>query len=113
MSETLADVQQDGSRVIIRVHPKEVDTDALRELVMSLKLMLHEGEARTFVFCLDPVEFLPSACLALLLMLYQEVKQVPEGRVVLLNCQENVSFLMRLARLDALFELAEGDAKTV
>jgi anti-anti-sigma regulatory factor len=31
------------------------------------------------------------------------------GKIVLLNCQENVAFLMRLARLDAVFELDEGN----
>jgi anti-anti-sigma regulatory factor len=40
-------------------------------------------------------------------MFYQDVKK-QGGSIVLLNCQENVAFLLRLARLDALFELAEG-----
>lgn len=113
MNESLADVKQTGSRVTVNVHKREVDTNELRELVEELKQRLLQSEARVFIFCFGQVEFLPSACLALLLMFYQEVKRVDEGRIVLLNCQENVSFLLRLARLDALFELAEGDAESV
>jgi len=108
MKSPLAEVQQDGPRVTIKILEREVDTDELRGLVAELKERIQTHDARTFIFCLDAVEFLPSACLALLLMFYQEVKQ-HDGRIVLLNCQENVAFLLRLARLDSLFELAEGD----
>jgi anti-anti-sigma factor len=62
--------------------------------------------------CLQRVEFLPSACLAMLLMFHQDVTRA-QGRIVLLNCQDNVAFLMRLARLDQLFELAEGEPADV
>lgn len=103
----IAQVSQDGPRVVIHVQTPEVETDDLRELIAELTQRIEEQDARTFVFCFETVEFLPSACLALLLMFYQEVKR-HDGRIVLLNCQENVSFLLRLARLDALFELAEG-----
>ena len=112
METPLAEVQQDGSRVIVDVHEREVQTDALRTLVGELRERLHESDARRFIFEFDQVEFLPSACLALLLMFYQDVKK-HQGSIVLLNCQENVAFLLRLARLDVLFELAEGDAAEV
>ena len=111
MDGSLAEVQQDGARVVADVKHREVDTDELRDLIADLQQRL-EGEARTFVFSLEAVEFLPSACLALLLMFYQEVK-AKDGRIVLLNCQENVAFLLRLARLDALFEIAQGSPADV
>lgn len=103
----LAQVSQDGPRVTIDIDRAEVDTDSLRELIHELKQRLNDDGGRTFVFGFEKVEFLPSACLALLLMFYQEIKR-HDGRIVLLNCQENVSFLLRLARLDAVFELARG-----
>ncbi|MBB6429474.1 STAS domain-containing protein [Algisphaera agarilytica] len=108
MESPIANIQQDGPRVTVEITEREVDTDELRSLVHELKQTL-EGEARVFVFRLETVEFLPSACLALLLMFYQEVKK-HDGRIILLNCQENVAFLLRLARLDKIFELAEGEA---
>jgi len=111
MDSPIAHIQDDGPRVIVEITEREVDTNQLRDLVQGLKLKL-EGDARLFIFRLEAVEFLPSACLALLLMFYQEVKQ-HDGRIVLLNCQENVAFLLRLARLDKIFELAEGDAADV
>lgn len=111
MDSPIAHIQQNGPRVTVEVTEREVDTDDLRELVQGLKQTL-EGDARLFIFRLEAVEFLPSACLALLLMFYQEVKK-HDGRIVLLNCQENVAFLLRLARLDKIFELAEGDAADV
>ena len=107
MDSPLAQVNQEGPRVEIDIDRAEVETDALRELIQELKQRLADRDARTFVFGFEKVEFLPSACLALLLMFYQEVKRY-DGRIVLQNCQENVSFLLRLARLDALFELSEG-----
>lgn len=112
MEHPLAQVTQDGPRVTILIDQTEVETDALRELIQELKQRMAEQDARVFLFGFEKVEFLPSACLALLLMFYQEVKK-HDGRIVLLNCQENVSFLLRLARLDTLFELAEGDAADV
>ena len=107
MDSPIANVKQDGQRVVVEVHASEIECEDLRELVMGLKQLLTDTEANTFVFCFKAVEFLPSACLAQLLMFHQEVKR-QDGRVVLLNCQENVAFLLRLARLDGLFELAEG-----
>ncbi|MEM7626118.1 MAG: STAS domain-containing protein [Planctomycetota bacterium] len=112
MDSPLAQVSQDGPRVTIDIERAEVDTDSLRDLIQELKQRLNDQNARKFVFGFEKVEFLPSACLALLLMFYQEVKR-QEGRIVLLNCQENVSFLLRLARLDALFELAQGSAADI
>lgn len=107
MDSPIADIQQDGPRVVVSIHKREVEADELRTLVTDLKQLIYEDDARLFVFGLETVEFLPSACLAILLMFYQEVKK-HGGRIVLLNCQENVAFLLRLARLDKIFELAEG-----
>ena len=107
MESPIAEVQQEEARVIVRMTVAEIATEDLRELIAGLRQMLQDEGARNFVFCFSAVEFLPSACLALLLMFYQDVKKA-DGRIVLLNCQENVAFLMKLARLDALFELAEG-----
>ncbi len=111
MDSPIAHIQLDGPRVTVEITTREVDTDELRSLIQDLKGTLEE-DARLFVFRLEAVEFLPSACLALLLMFYQEVKK-HDGRIVLLNCQENVAFLLRLARLDKIFELAEGDPADV
>ncbi len=107
MPQPIATVEQVQDRVIVRVHVTEVLTDGLRELTLDMRLRLDDG-ARTFVFCFDKVEFLPSACLALLLMFYQDAKK-HDARIVLLNCQENVALLLRLARLNVLFELAQGE----
>ncbi|MEM1107698.1 MAG: STAS domain-containing protein [Planctomycetota bacterium] len=107
MDNPIANISRQDERVNVEFTEREVDTDHLRDLIHELKPTLEDG-ARLFVFRLEAVEFLPSACLALLLMFYQEVKNF-EGRIVLLNCQENVAFLLRLARLDRVFELAEGE----
>lgn len=109
MAQTLATVEQDGSDVYISVKEREVDTDELRALILDLKQRADESDAKRFIFCFKNVEFLPSACLALMLMFHQEVKQKHEGKIILANCQENVAFLLKLARLDQLFELAQGD----
>lgn len=93
--------------MVARLDGAEVDTDRLRELTMDLKARLDQG-GRTFVLCFREVDFLPSACLALLLMFHQDTKPF-QARIILLNCQENVALLLQLARLDALFELAHGD----
>ena len=111
MAQPTANIEQIGDRVIARLSGAEVNTDGLRELILGLKTRLDDG-ARTFVFCFGDVDFLPSACLALLLMFYQDAKR-HDARIVLLNCQENVQLLLRLARLDVLFELAEGDPSEV
>jgi len=111
MAQPTANIEQDGDRVIARLSGVEVDTDGLRDLIMGLKTRLDDG-ARTFVFCLGEVQFLPSACLALLLMFYQDAKR-HDARIVLLNCQENVALLLRLARLDVLFDLADGEPTDV
>ena len=107
MAQPAAEIEQIGDRVIARLSGVEVNTDRLRELILELKTYLDEG-SRTFVFCFGEVEFLPSACLALLLMFYQDAKR-HNARIVLLNCQENVNLLLRLARLDVLFDLARGE----
>lgn len=112
MDSPIADIQQDADRVVVSIHEREVQPDELRTLITDLKQLVYDENARHFVFGLEAVEFLPSACLAILLMFYQEVKK-HGGKIVLLNCQENVAFLLRLARLDKIFELAEGDAADV
>jgi anti-anti-sigma factor len=112
MESSIAEIHQEGGRVVVKMTEAEVRSEQLRDLVHELKLRLENQDARTFIFCFANVEFLPSACLAMLLMFHQEVKR-KDGRVVLLNCQDNVEFLLRLARLDSLFELAEGDPSQV
>ncbi len=112
MDSSIAEVQQDDSRVVIEMTVAEIATEDLRELIQGLRQKLSDQGAREFLFCFEAVEFLPSACLALLLMFHQDV-QKQGGRIVLLNCQENVAFLMRLARLDSLFELVEGTPSDV
>ena len=107
MDDTTTIIEQQGDRVVIRLAAREVITDELREVILGLRSRL-EQNARTFIFCFEKVEFLPSACLALLLMFYQDAK-LHDARIVLLNCQENVAFLMKLARLDVLFEIAHGE----
>ena len=107
MDSPIAEVQQEQARVIVKMNAAEIATEDLRELIADLRKMLQDDGAREFIFCFASVEFLPSACLALLLMFHQDVKKA-DGRIVLLNCQENVAFLMKLAHLDSLFELAEG-----
>ena len=110
---TTPDIQLEDrpDRVVVRFQDREVHTDALREVSLELRERVEQGVS-TLVFAMDRVEFFPSACLALLLMLHQDAKR-HGARIVLLNCQNNIAFLMKLARLDMLFDLAEGDAADV
>lgn len=95
--------QRDGA-VIARLTQAEVTHLAMQELCVELEEKIRYDNIQHFVIDLADVRFLPSACLGSMVEFVRELEHV-RGRVALASCEENVAFLFKVTRLDAIFPI--------
>lgn len=106
------ELDQSGSLVTMRVRQREVTHTDLQDGASECVDRIRYHNAQHFIFDLEGVEFISSACLGVLVGFMQEVEHA-RGRVVIANCHENVAFLFRVTRLDAVFEIFDDTAAAV
>ena len=104
------ELDQTGPLVKVRIRQHEVTHSDLQEAVVECLERIRYHNAQNFVFDLEGVEFVSSACLGVLVQFLQEVEH-SRGKIALCGCHENVAFLFRVTRLDTVFELFD-DAET-
>ncbi len=109
MLPTGMDLEQAGPLVTIHLRQREVTHTDLQEAVAECLDRIRYHNAQNFLFDLEGVEFLSSACLGVLVGFMQEVEHA-RGRIVLANCHDNVAFLFKVTRLDTVFDLFDDTA---
>lgn len=103
------ELEQAGDLVTIKVRQRDLTHTDLQDAVGECTERIRFHNAQNFVFDLDGVEFLSSACLGVLVGFLQETEHA-RGKIALANCHENVAFLFKVTRLDTVFELFDDPA---
>ncbi len=98
------EIDQDGQIVTISVLSSDASHEKIQDAVDDCLDKTRYDNARHFVFDLEEVEYLASACIGVMVEFLREVEHV-RGRICLANCQENVAFLFKVTQLDHIFEM--------
>lgn len=98
------EMEQDGQLVTAYLRATEVAHDDMQALVVECIEKMRYDNAQNFIFDLEQVEFLASACIGSLVEFLQEIEHC-RGQIALVNCQDNVAFLFKVTRLDQVFGL--------
>jgi anti-sigma B factor antagonist len=98
------ELEQAGQLVTAHLRAVDVAHTDMQELVQECAEKIRYNNAQNFIFDLEQVEFLASACIGSLVEFLQEVEHC-RGQIALVNCQDNVSFLFKVTRLDHVFGL--------
>lgn len=98
------ELEQSGAVVTVQFGLPEITHADMQEAVSECLERMRYSNARHFILDMGKVEFLASACIGALVSLMQDVEHV-RGKIVLVNCQENVAFLFKVTRLDHVFEM--------
>lgn len=96
------ELEQAGQLVTAHLRAAEVAHDDMQSLVQECVEKIRYDNAQNFVFDLEEVEFLASACIGSLVEFLQEVEHC-RGQIALVSCRENVAFLFKVTRLDQVF----------
>tara|TARA_R110002111_G_scaffold212717_5_gene275894 strand:- start:675 stop:1022 length:348 start_codon:yes stop_codon:yes gene_type:complete len=96
------EVEQAGQLVTAHLRAAEVAHIDMQELMQECAEKIRYNNAQNFIFDMQEVEFLASACIGSLVEFLQEVEHC-RGQIALVNCHDNVSFLFKVTRLDNVF----------
>ena len=102
------DWEQSGHVLKVRIGLAELSHEQMQELINECLERVRMHNTTYILFDMYGVEFLASACLGPLVELVQDLEHI-RGRVALVNCHDNVSFLMKVTRLDRVFGLYETE----
>lgn len=100
----VAEFEQSGKNVTIRLSGPEACHADLQEIVADCCDRMRYDSAQNFVFDLTAVEFLASACIGSFVELLREVEPM-RGKVALAHCAENVAFVFKVTKLDDIFTM--------
>ena len=100
----LSEFDQTGPNVTVRLAGPAASHADLSEVVADCCERMRYNNAVNFVFDLEAVEFLASACIGSLVELLREVEPM-RGRIALAHVEENVAFLFKVTKLDDVFAL--------
>ncbi len=106
------EIEQAGQLVTSYLRAAEVAHADMQELMQECIEKIRYNNAQNFIFDLEQVEFLASACIGSLVEFLQEVEHC-RGQIALVNCQDNVSFLFKVTRLDNVFGLFDDMEEAV
>jgi len=98
------EMEQEGQLVTARLRAAEVAHDDMQALVEECTEKMRYDKAQNFIFDLEEVEFLASACIGSLVEFLQDVEHC-RGQIALVHCQDNVAFLFKVTRLDQVFKM--------
>ena len=98
------ELEQDGTAITCTVNHRDVGHLELQEMLDECMQRMRHDNARQVIFDLGAVEFLASACIGCLVEFLQDVEHM-RGQIALANCRENVKFLFKVTRLDAVFPM--------
>lgn len=99
-------IEQNSTLVTVTLHEREVTPLVMQELVNDLTLRMRNDNAQHFILDMSAVMFISSACLGSLVSFLQDLEHV-RGRIALANCRQDVLFLFKVTRLDAVFNICD------
>lgn len=102
--ESLATLEVLGKTAIATVTVSELTGSAASRLVSDLLDEFAQARVRHFVFDLQNVTYMDSACIGVMVELLTRI-QSAGGRIALVNAGQSVSYLFKLTRLDRLFPI--------
>lgn len=102
--EPLATLELLGKTAIATVTVNELTGANASRLVSDLLAEFAEARVRHFVFDLQNVTYMDSACIGVMVELLTRI-QTAGGRIALVNAGQSVSYLFKLTRLDRLFPI--------
>ncbi len=102
--EPLATLELLGKTAIATVTVNELTGANASRLVGDLLNEFAEARVRHFVFDLQNVTYMDSACIGVMVELLTRI-QTAGGRIALVNAGQSVSYLFKLTRLDRLFPI--------
>lgn len=103
-SESLATLEVFGSTAIATVVISELTGERAVRLVNDLLEVCAETPVQHFVFDLQNVTYMDSACIGALVELLTKI-QSADGRIAMVNAGQSVAYLFRLTKLDRLFPI--------
>jgi anti-sigma B factor antagonist len=98
------EIDQTNNLVVVRTDAARLTGDQVQEACGELLQRMRFHNASYIVWDLQGVEFVASDCLGALVSLLQEVEHV-RGRIALARCRPAVANLVKITRLDAVFNL--------
>lgn len=104
MSTLTANIERTGNRAVATFSSQEVTTPQMQEVTVELMEIMRNDNVQHFVLDMAAVEFISSGCLGSLVEFVQDLTHF-RGKVALANCRDNVAFLFRVTRLDAIFPI--------
>lgn len=102
MSVNATELDQQDQVLVIRVGLPEVGHGQMQEIIAEAEQRMRYDNAQHFIFDMEGVGFLASACIGVLVGFMQDLENM-RGRILLANCTENVLFLFRVTKLDSVF----------
>lgn len=99
-----SEIEQAGPNVTVKVAGPDASHSEMSEVVAECCERMRYDNASNFIFDLEQVEFLASACIGSLVELLREVEPM-RGKIALANCDDNVAFLFKVTKLDDIFGL--------
>ncbi len=102
--EPLATLEILGSTAIATVTVNELTGANASTLISDLLTEFAEARVRHFVFDLQNVTYMDSACIGVMVEMLTRI-QTAGGRIALVNAGQSVSYLFKLTRLDRLFPI--------
>lgn len=103
-AEPLATLELLGKTAIATVTVSELTGATAARLVNDLLDEFAQARVRHFVFDLQNVTYMDSACIGVMVELLTRI-QTAGGRIALVNAGQSVSYLFKLTRLDRLFPI--------
>lgn len=104
MSTFASEIEQAGPNVTIHVAGPQASHLEFAEVVAACCERMRYDNASNFVFDMENVEFLASACIGALVELLREVEPM-RGKIAIAHCDDNVAFLFKVTKLDDIFGL--------
>lgn len=102
MATYTSEIEQSGPNVTVHVAGPDASHHEISEVVAECCERMRYDNASNFVFDLEKVEFLASACIGSLVELLREVEPM-RGKIALAHCEDNVAFLFKVTKLDDIF----------
>jgi len=102
--------RQDGSLMIVKPLERRLDAESSRYFKEQMAEIIKEGRSR-ILLNLSEVQFIDSSGLGTLLSLMRQLGE--QGTLVLCGIAENVMSLLRLTRLNRVFQIYEDEAAAV
>ena len=112
MNSYKSELEPFDTHLLIRVKGPEAAHTEFSELVSECCDCLRYDNTHNFVFDLQAVEFLASACLGMLVELMREVEPM-RGKIALANANPNVALLFQVTKLDNVLGLFDDIEEAV